>query len=1120
MISPLSLPAGLLVLLAVPSFADFPYNPTRIYVTNNGSTAYIFSSQPSTSQAGLQFLNTSDFIDASSPSLRTLTGSLPFSNPSSWRPITPLLNADDLNVLVGDCDDERTETELWHYTPGEGENAGTWDKRSLSSPDSTLISGFLSAGFSFSPTASLNDASFYVFGGMCPNDTSTAETWTSNAKYLNDMLSISPTPPAIASDPNSAYQSSILPLRGPPVPEAGSTITPLTPTYSNSSSTSVSQQQNFVLIGGHTQQAFINMSQVAIFSLPQESWAFEEIKQPDSGQTDLVRRSSRAEIEPRSGHTAVITRDGSKIIVFGGWVGDVSTPAEPQLVILEIGQGYGGVGEWKWTTPSISDNPIEDGRGIYGHAAAMLEGDVMLVYGGYSISAIPTRRIRRQNVQASNTQMFLFNTTSSSFISTYTSPTASQLSASAEKKSNTGALHTTSQKVGLGAGLVLGFAALAGIVTVYIVYSRRLRQRRSVREKELRELALGAERYYSGDLIGAGVDVRGGPYPEMRSASWGSRQEKRISSPDDDFPWAPAAPAGQGRHSENGRYGNGEREAERTGLLVEIPSPTRGLRRSLHSKGPPTYNPSVGVPVNPAYGTSPTTGEIHTITEQDEESEASGSVRRPRSTKNKGGSIRPISDPFKDPPPQLKRSQSELDRLRREREVKGWVDDWEAAGTAMESGRPLQHSSSTKHDQSNSNTSRSRSPEKSDRTNSNLSERSTISSGSIQRSVFGSISRNRSMRSSSTGYTLFANAAAAMPGRATLVHHPGPSPNPSSSTEGNNGGGVARRASSQRSASLNFNSGASTQYRPGTGGGGQSPRERSDTFSTVHTEFGPVQPGESDALLSHGASTRQGHGYDEVFETPPESPVRERKALGWMGSMRRALTGSAGAGARRGTDGGIGRRLEEYDSQHGTSSRDQPQMTEVNGNNDSPRRAASASAAFWRGKKGARDWDVDPSSPSVASAATAATAAGPASPAAGTKVGEGTVVRRKPVPGQAEPSSPSGAAGGGDEADGEWDVEAAVQKRLVQVMFTVPKEKLRVVNVDQLSLLSKSDVDDPGEGAGDKKDEVDHSKRVSTVVEEGESPVAERPDESNPTWKGKGKAKQKDDWDEEEKGSS
>ncbi len=1104
MTSMLRFPVGLLVLLAVPTLADFPYNPTRIFLTNNGSTAYIFSSQPSTSQVDFQFLNTSESIDASSPSLHTLTENLPFSNSSPWKPITPLLNADDLNVLVGDCDDEGTETELWHYTPGEGGSAGTWDKLSLSSPDSTLNSNFLSAGFSFSPTASLHDASFYFFGGMCPNDTSTAKTWTSNAKYINDMLSISPYPPSSASYPKSEYVSSSLPLRGPPVPEAGLTITPLTPTYSNSSSASISQQQNFVLIGGHTHHAFIDMAQVAIFSLPQESWSFEEIRQPDSEETDLMRRSSMTEVEPRSGHTAVLTPDGSKIIVFGGWVGDVSTPAEPQLAILEIGQGYGGVGDWKWTVPSTTDSPMTGGRGIYGHAAAMLEGGVMTVYGGYSISA-SSAKIRRQSMPASNTQMFLFNTTSSSFVSTYTNPSASQPDVSTEHGSSTGALRTTSQKVGLGAGLVLGMAALAGIFTVYIFYSRRLRQRRSVREKELRELALGADRFYSGDLISRDVHGRAGPYPEMRSASWGSRQEKRISSPSDDFPWAPITTSGQGRNGENGRPGNGEREAERTGLLVEIPSPTRGLRKSLYSKGPTTYNPSVGVPVNPAYGASPTTGEIHTITEQDEGSEASGSLRRPKSSKSKRGDVRPISDPFKDPPPPLTRSQSELDRLHREREVKGWVNDWEAAGTAMESGRSLQHSSSAKHNQHNNNTdtSRSGSPEKSDRTNSNLSERSTMSSSSIQRSVFGSVSRNMGMRSASAGYTVFANAAAVMTGRATLIHHPGPSPNPSSPTEGNAGGVVARRASSKRSASLNFNSGASTRYRPGTGGGGgQSPRERSDTFSTAHTSFGAVQPGENDALLSYGASLRQVQDYDEAFETPPESPVRERKALGWMGSVRRALTGSAGAKARRGTDGDVGRRVEEYESQHGISSRDQPQMMEVDGNN-TPRRAASASAAFWKGKKGARDWDAEQISSS---------AAGPSSTTGGMKAATRTVVRRKPVPGQTQPSLPSGADVGGDEAEGEWDVEAAVQKRLVQVMFTVPKEKLRVVNADQLSLLSKSDVDDPGEGVGEKKDEGDNSKRVSTVVEEGESesPTRDGMAELDGRWKGKEREKEKE----------
>jgi len=44
-----------------------------------------------------------------------------------------------------------------------------------------------------------------------------------------------------------------------------------------------------------------------------------------------------------------------------------------------------------------------------------------------------------------------------------------------------------------------------------------------------------------------------------------------------------------------------------------------------------------------------------------------------------------------------------------------------------------------------------------------------------------------------------------------------------------------------------------------------------------------------------------------------------------------------------------------------------------------------------------------------------------------------------------------------DASDGDWDVEAAVQERNVQVMFTVPREKLRVVNAEERDLVSLSD---------------------------------------------------------------
>ncbi|KAL8948474.1 MAG: hypothetical protein Q9183_007683, partial [Haloplaca sp. 2 TL-2023] len=61
-----------------------------------------------------------------------------------------------------------------------------------------------------------------------------------------------------------------------------------------------------------------------------------------------------------------------------------------------------------------------------------------------------------------------------------------------------------------------------------------------------------------------------------------------------------------------------------------------------------------------------------------------------------------------------------------------------------------------------------------------------------------------------------------------------------------------------------------------------------------------------------------------------------------------------------------------------------------------------------------------------------------------------------------------------EEEEAEWDVESAVENRVVQVMFTVPKEKLRVVNGapegDGDSVLSTemreavSERDDKGKG--------------------------------------------------------
>jgi len=58
-----------------------------------------------------------------------------------------------------------------------------------------------------------------------------------------------------------------------------------------------------------------------------------------------------------------------------------------------------------------------------------------------------------------------------------------------------------------------------------------------------------------------------------------------------------------------------------------------------------------------------------------------------------------------------------------------------------------------------------------------------------------------------------------------------------------------------------------------------------------------------------------------------------------------------------------------------------------------------------------------------------------------------------------------GRAGKEDEEE-DWDVEAAAERRLVQVMFTVPKQRLRVVNADaeRSSLMSNEGEGMEGDG--------------------------------------------------------
>jgi hypothetical protein len=114
----------------------------------------------------------------------------------------------------------------------------------------------------------------------------------------------------------------------------------------------------------------------------------------------------------------------------------------------------------------------------------------MIISGGYNIS----EQSQSNSVQQANTQFLLFNTTSS-WITSHTNPSSptSPTYAGEAASFSPGAFKTPSEKVALGAGLAFGLLALAGILLIWFLYSRRLRQKCAIREKELRELDLGGE---------------------------------------------------------------------------------------------------------------------------------------------------------------------------------------------------------------------------------------------------------------------------------------------------------------------------------------------------------------------------------------------------------------------------------------------------------------------------------------------------------------------------------------------------------------------------------------------------------------------------------------------------
>jgi hypothetical protein len=108
----------------------------------------------------------------------------------------------------------------------------------------------------------------------------------------------------------------------------------------------------------------------------------------------------------------------------------------------------------------------------------------------------------------------------------------------------------------------------------------------------------------------------------------------------------------------------------------------------------------------------------------------------------------------------------------------------------------------------------------------------------------------------------------------------------------------------------------------------------------------------------------------------------------------------------------------EFDERSGSSS---PQKPGSRDSDQQPPRRAASDASFLRSRRGAKDWNVEDE--------------------------EEEVELQRPSPPDRE-------------AEGDWDVERAAENRVVQLMFTVPRQRLRVINADEAdarSLLSQDE---------------------------------------------------------------
>jgi hypothetical protein len=222
------------------------------------------------------------------------------------------------------------------------------------------------------------------------------------------------------------------------VPTAGFAVAPL-------------PGRNVAMIGGFDEKDLFLMEEVAVLSLDEMAWTLHPV-------------TSEVEISPRVGHSAAVTADGKKVLLFGGWQENTRTPATPPLVLLDM-----TADTWRWEVPEH-----QPAKCYWDHGAVMLPGDVVLITGGQV-------RANATGQREDNREVLLYSVAEDRWVESYPPPPVPEIKrkaaepeepAAEEKKLPPGAV------AGIAIGVALGLCALiAGIATICL---RRRRHRRSV----------------------------------------------------------------------------------------------------------------------------------------------------------------------------------------------------------------------------------------------------------------------------------------------------------------------------------------------------------------------------------------------------------------------------------------------------------------------------------------------------------------------------------------------------------------------------------------------------------------------------------------------------------------